>query len=222
MTPEEQVKIQAAYTAVQKAKKETDKTRFSNYEYEVRARYPYLKKNEAGIFFNYVDGVYKIMNDQDVSGIILNMLYEDMLWGYRTKRNVADKVACLLSIVPDLELTNDKGDCFSFLLACCTSTHRTSFLSCSHLLYMTQKLLHRHGKNVSKRGCRGKKVMRRRKYFNSSLAIYSLAQWYMRKHFSWLGTEVTVNPHSPILSQWSLVSRGPHGLISKISTGRSE
>lgn len=113
MTPEEQVKIQTAYTAVAKAKKETDKTRFSNYEYEVRSRYPYLKKNEAGVFFNYVDGVYKMLNDQEVSGIILNMLYEDMLWGYRTKRNVADKVACLLSIIPDLELTPDKGDWFN-------------------------------------------------------------------------------------------------------------
>jgi P4 family phage/plasmid primase-like protien len=113
MTPQEQIMIQSAYTAVGKAKKETDKTRFSNYEYEVRARYPHLKKNEVGIFFNYYDGVYKMLTDQDVSGIILNMLYEDMLWGYRTKRNVSDKVACLLAIVPDLELTNDKGDFFN-------------------------------------------------------------------------------------------------------------
>lgn len=113
MTPEEQVLIQQAYTGVAKAKKETDKTRFSNYEYEVRSRYPYLKKNEAGVFFNYDAGVYKMLTDQEVSGIILNMLYDDMLWGYRTKRNVADKVACLLSIVPDLELTNDKGDWFN-------------------------------------------------------------------------------------------------------------
>lgn len=113
MTPEEQLMIQQAYTAVAKARKETDKTRFSNYEYEVRSRYPYLKKNEAGLFFNYADGVYKLLTDQEVSNIILNMLYEDMLWGYRTKRNVSDKVACLLSIVPDLVLTNDKGDWFN-------------------------------------------------------------------------------------------------------------
>lgn len=113
MTPEEQMKIQAAYTAVAKKRKETDKVRFSNYEYEVRSRYPYLKKNEVGIFFNYENGVYKMLSDQDVSNIILNMLYEDMLWGYRTKRNVSDKVACLLSIVPDLEITNDRGDFFN-------------------------------------------------------------------------------------------------------------
>jgi putative DNA primase/helicase len=113
MTPEEQVKIQAAYTAVQKAKKETDKTRFSNYEYEVRSRYPHLKKNAVGIFFNYDSGVYKMLTDQEVSGMILNMLHEDMLWGYRTKKHVADKVACLLAIVPDLVPTNDRGDWFN-------------------------------------------------------------------------------------------------------------
>lgn len=113
MTPEEQIKIQAVYTKVAKDRKETDKVRFANYEFEVKSRYPHLKKNEIGIVFNYVDGVYKMLSDQDLSGIILNMLYDDMLWGYRTKKNVSDKVACLLSIIPDLELTNDKGDWFN-------------------------------------------------------------------------------------------------------------
>jgi P4 family phage/plasmid primase-like protien len=113
MTPEEQMEIQAAYTAVAKKRKDTDKVRFSNYEYEVRSRYPYIKKNEIGIFFNYENGVYRMLSDQDVSNIILNMLYDDMLWGYRTKRNVSDKVACLLSIIPDLEITNDQGDFFN-------------------------------------------------------------------------------------------------------------
>lgn len=113
MTPEEQMKIQAAYTAVAKRRKDTDKVRFSNYEYEVKSRYPHLKKNEIGIFFNYEGGVYKMLTDQEVSNIILNMLYDDMLWGYRTKRNVSDKVACLLSIVPDLQITNDRGDFFN-------------------------------------------------------------------------------------------------------------
>ena len=84
------MKIQQAYTSWwQKGRKETDKTRFSNYEYEIRARYPYLKKNESGIFFNYRDGVYRMLSDQEVSGIILNMLYEDMLWGYRTTKFVS-------------------------------------------------------------------------------------------------------------------------------------
>lgn len=109
MTDEEQMKIQQVYTEVAKARRETDKVRFSTYEKEILARYPYMRKNEIGIVFNYEDGVYKMMSDQDVSGIVLTGLYEDMLWGYRTKKNVADKVACLLSIIPNLDITPDDG-----------------------------------------------------------------------------------------------------------------
>lgn len=109
MSPEEQQKIASTYTAVAKDRKEIDKTRFSNYEYEIVSRYPHLKKNEIGIVFNYENGVYKMMTDQEISNIILNALYDDMLWGYRTKKNVSDKVACLISIIPDLVLTEDHG-----------------------------------------------------------------------------------------------------------------
>lgn len=113
MTPKEQQEISKAYTAVAKQRKEVDKTRFSNYEYEIASRYPYLKKNEVGIIFNYENGVYKMLSDQEISDIILGALYEDMLWGYRTKKNVSDKIACLLSIIPDLVLTDDKGYWFN-------------------------------------------------------------------------------------------------------------
>lgn len=105
MTPEEQSKIALAYTSASKVRKEVDKTRFSNYEYEIASRYPYLKKNEIGIIFNYQDGVYKMLSDQDLSNMILNMLHEDMLWGYKTKRSVQDKIACLVAIIPDLVLS---------------------------------------------------------------------------------------------------------------------
>lgn len=112
MTPEEQSRIQMAYTSVAKIRKEVDKTRFSNYEYEVASRYPYMKKNEIGIVFNYEGGVYKMLSDQDLQNIILQMLYEDMLWGYRTIQHIKNKVACLVSIIPDLILT-EKGDFFN-------------------------------------------------------------------------------------------------------------
>lgn len=109
MTDLEISKMHEAYMQVAKDRKEVDKVRFTNYEREILANYPHLKKNEAGIVFNYSNGVYKMMNDLDLSEIVLNGLYEDMLWNYRTKKNVSDKVACLLSIIPYLEITNDKG-----------------------------------------------------------------------------------------------------------------
>jgi len=109
MSDSENQLIQEAYTKVLKGRKEQDKVRFSNYEREILALHPFIKKNEIGIVFNYKDGVYIEMSDQEVSDIVLNGLYEDMLWGYRTKKNVSDKVACLISIIPLLVISNDGG-----------------------------------------------------------------------------------------------------------------
>lgn len=108
-TEEEELRLQHAYANVLKERKEHDKVRFSNYEQEILVRHPYFKKNEIGIVFDYKDGVYRMLSDQDISDIVLNGLYDDMLWGYRTKKNVADKVACLISIIPKLEISNDGG-----------------------------------------------------------------------------------------------------------------
>jgi P4 family phage/plasmid primase-like protien len=109
MSPEESQRIQEAYAVVLKTRREKDKIRFSTYEHELLARYPYLKKNEIGIVFQYKDGVYVMLSDQEVSDMVLNGLYEDMLWGYRTKKNVSDKLACLISIIPELKISDDKG-----------------------------------------------------------------------------------------------------------------
>lgn len=109
MDMEEQMMLQNTFTDVLKGRKEKDKVRFSNYENEMLIKHPNLKKNEGGMIFDYVGGVYKPISDVEISGIILRDLYEDMLWGYRTGRNVSDKLKCLLSILPDMELTDDRG-----------------------------------------------------------------------------------------------------------------
>ena len=109
MTPSENQLIQQAYTKVLKDRKEQDKVRFSNYEREFLAKNPHLRKNEIGTIYKYDKGVYKVITDQEISDMMLNGLYEDMLWGYRTKKHVSDKVACLLSIIPPLVISDDKG-----------------------------------------------------------------------------------------------------------------
>jgi P4 family phage/plasmid primase-like protien len=109
MSPIENQRIQQAYVKVAKDRKDQDKVRFSNYEQELLVKHPHLRKNEIGIIFQYRDGVYKMMSDQDISDLILQGLYDDMLWNYRTNKNVSDKVACLLSIIPLLVVTDDKG-----------------------------------------------------------------------------------------------------------------
>jgi len=109
MSAEEEMRLQQAYAKALKDRKEHDKVRYSNYEREILTRHPYLRKNEVGMFFNYENGVYKMLNDQEVSDMILNGLFEDMLWNFRTNKSVSDKVSCLLSIIPMLEITNDHG-----------------------------------------------------------------------------------------------------------------
>jgi len=109
MTALEAQRMNVAYTKVMKGRREQDKVRFSTYEREILAQHPYLKKNEIGIVFDYANGVYKMLSDQDVSDMILNGLEEDLLWNFRTRRNAADKVACLISKIPLMVVSDDKG-----------------------------------------------------------------------------------------------------------------
>jgi P4 family phage/plasmid primase-like protien len=108
MSSEEEIALQTTYTDVLKDRKEKDRVRFSNYENELLVKHPNLKKNEAGIIFDYDGGVYKMLSDVEISSIILRDLYDDMLWGYRTGKCVSDKLKCLLSIIPYLVLNDDR------------------------------------------------------------------------------------------------------------------
>jgi len=108
-TPEEELRMNNVIAGVTKARKEVDKIRFTNYERTLLEMHPHMKKNEIGLIFDYKDGVYKMLSDQDLSDMVLNGLYEDLLGGFRTKRNVSDKIACLQSIIPEFKLSNDGG-----------------------------------------------------------------------------------------------------------------
>ena len=109
VTPEEDQRLQTAYAVVVKQNKEKDKLRFSNYEREIVAKYPHFKKNEVGVIFDYRDGVYKMISDLEVEEIIFRSLDDDQLVNYRTVGHVKNKIACLLSIIPNFVLTNDGG-----------------------------------------------------------------------------------------------------------------
>jgi P4 family phage/plasmid primase-like protien len=109
MTPEEQGKIQDAFASAVKQRKELDKIRFADYEKELLLRYPFLRRNEIGTLYEYQDGVYTPVNDLDLRSKIFRSLDEDMLVNYKTNKNVSDKISCLLSILPKLNITEDDG-----------------------------------------------------------------------------------------------------------------
>lgn len=109
MSEDEKNRMQEVYNGVFKERKEIDRLRFRDYEYTILKRNPNLKKTDNGMIFDYSDGVYREMNDQEVNNLIFVGLYDDMLWEFRTGRFVSDKVKCLISIVPDLIKTDDGG-----------------------------------------------------------------------------------------------------------------
>ncbi len=100
MTDEEHKKIEDAFAQITKDRREIDKLRFSTYELEVFAKHPYIKKNGSGIFYQYTDGYYKLLTQHDIRKIVLDSMYEDMMWGYRTISFVDTKIMCLRAIVP--------------------------------------------------------------------------------------------------------------------------
>lgn len=106
---EENNEMEEAYAVVVKSRKDKDRVRFNSYEREVLIKNPFLRLDkESKIFYNYYDGVYRIMSDIDVETFFFQGLHEDMLWGYRTSSFVRDKINCLRTIVPPFIITPSK------------------------------------------------------------------------------------------------------------------
>lgn len=107
ITQEEEQAYSGAVASVLKARKEIDRAFFSEYEKTLLKRHPHLKKNDAGMFFEYEGGIYVYRKDADLEDMILRDMYDDGLWGFRTRSFVKDKINCLRSITPRLIETID-------------------------------------------------------------------------------------------------------------------
>jgi len=109
MTSVEKSKMLDAVNKVSIVCKKEDKLRFDNYEYEFLEDHPFLKKRGDKFMFNYENGVYRMLLDEEVVSMMINSFHEDMLRGFKTPRNANDKIVCLRAIIPELEITDDKG-----------------------------------------------------------------------------------------------------------------
>jgi P4 family phage/plasmid primase-like protien len=108
MNHEESEKLNEVYATLSKEKREVDKVRFSNYEFELLNRNPNLKKTREGaVLFNYINGVYVMLTNDEVNTMVMNAFHEDLLWGYKTKKCVADKIACLMPLIPIMVESTD-------------------------------------------------------------------------------------------------------------------
>lgn len=108
-TEEEKEMFRRAVASVLKERKEIDKAHFAEYEKDLARRWPYLKKSDTGIFFNYEAGVYVRKSDIEIEDMILLAMDEDGLWGYRTRNAVKDKMNCLRSITPIVRENEREG-----------------------------------------------------------------------------------------------------------------
>lgn len=106
VTPEERTELSKVTSKVlSKSTKEKrvngneeQKQKYLTYEFIVAERQPYLKYKTRGDFYNYSQGVYSPLHQDDVRSIILNEMLKDGLTNYRKVSAVSDKIACLKSL----------------------------------------------------------------------------------------------------------------------------
>lgn len=104
---QERARLSQAIVDVMKARKEQDRVRFSVYEQELMKKYPHTLKNEQNIIFMYENGVYKMMLEDNLITLILREMEDDMLLGYRTPKNARDKIACWLTHIKPMRITEN-------------------------------------------------------------------------------------------------------------------
>jgi len=74
------------------------KEKYATYEYIFADRYPNLKYKNRGDFYDYVDGVYKPLQINEVQSLFLKEMFTDGLFNYRKLSAVNDKIACFKSL----------------------------------------------------------------------------------------------------------------------------
>lgn len=78
--------------------KEMQKNKFNIYEQIIAERYPYLRYQEEGDFYQYFDGVYEQVSLDTLRSLFLSEMAKDGLHDYRRVSAVNDKIACLKSL----------------------------------------------------------------------------------------------------------------------------
>lgn len=104
----EALRLQAAYAAASKERKELDTVRFQTYEKVLQAKHPHLRINEVGMIFTYKDGVYSEADENFMMNAVLDSMEQDALFCYRTRNHVKDKIACWIALIPKLVINEDE------------------------------------------------------------------------------------------------------------------
>ena len=108
-TEEERQLKNDAIAKIMKDRREQDKARYGIYEQELVKKYPYTYKNDQNIIFMYKDGVYEMVLEDNLVTLILQSMEDDALYGYRTPRYAKDKIACWMTHIQPLVLSETKS-----------------------------------------------------------------------------------------------------------------
>ncbi len=100
ITIDELEKYTKTITAVTKDMKDEQKLFFSQYEKELKKRYPYYMCDANKHIFGYVNGIYKRIKDADVLHMIMRELDYDGLLTFKTRNYAMDKLENWKAIMP--------------------------------------------------------------------------------------------------------------------------
>lgn len=78
--------------------KDQQKSTYSIFEFLYLRAHPHLKYEINGRFFEYVDGVYKQIDEESMNNRVMQSFLEHGLLNFRKRTAVADKIACLKSM----------------------------------------------------------------------------------------------------------------------------
>lgn len=92
ITIDELEKYTKTITMVTKEMKEEQKLFYSQYEKELKKRYPYYVKDRNNHIFGYANGIYKRVKDTDLSQMIMREMDYDGLLTFKTRAYTADKL----------------------------------------------------------------------------------------------------------------------------------
>lgn len=84
-----------------KAKKEADHLRYNVFEHEILAKYPNTRRDSAGMWYMYENGVYTPKSKEQMQSIIMTMLEDAELYDHKTRTKAGDKLACFAALIPE-------------------------------------------------------------------------------------------------------------------------
>lgn len=95
--------------------KESQKQQYTIFEFLFQRKYPNIRYEIGGKFFEFKDGFYHPIEEEEIETMMMQEFLLSGLLNFRTRAKVADKVACLKSL-PGIAFAPEEADRDPFIL----------------------------------------------------------------------------------------------------------